>query len=865
MAGNALSSRLMADVLRDFGYAETLIREEFPIWTDEGVTRADLVAFGRTTPQDMTTATILCGAVGIEQSVEALLSSAVALACPAAIVFTQDDEIQLWSIGISSSSHHRVAASPSGTAVEDLGRFGSALAPDSLLAAKTHSRQLALFPLEVELLTRARQTSSDRLGVRVNEAMDIAIASGRSTQASSERRLADAAQAVVSAMVALVVRDKFGVTEADPDLLLRRASEHFPGYFDERLSGRHDPLTFGHLLSVLGDGVNFEGLDAAVMSDVYESALVSEADRLKLGIYYTPPWLAREVVKRVPFEAIAPEDRVVLDPACGSGTFLLAAHDRLAEMTPWSWTLDAQHEYVKNHIVGIDQDQFAVEVAKLSLLLHAMPAGNSWRVERRNTLTKGVPDDVRPAVIVSNPPWKGVRSVGGHRHEVADEFVRKCLATVRPGGYVAMVLPAAWLDGKTSRDTRALLIDSTEILEVWRLTEEVFGASAKAPCVVIAHSTRPLGRSFLYRRVLNRTESMRTFRENGHSDQLALVMPPRDGNRRALLPKPADLLPELAGLAPLSTVAQIKAAPVPEPPIHERGLSGGEFLWLRRGVDLPAFAEPAESALTRVRYPEEFHRAAVDDSWLPQRKLLISAKRSAENPWRLKVGLDLRGIIPRETLQMVLPLSGSDDDLYALMAVLGSSLGSYWVDASSPKIVITADDIGTIPVPATKGAWQALSKLGRRLAQKVGTQQQASVVDALEEGVAKAYNLSVPARLMLAKHFAGFMAPEGEVRYPTVAADPGRPTSGERHIGAVLGVRDQELLLWIPGLTHDDGEWRPLPRGINGWMCEAGATFELVGPLDDLDACRFEFQAGSYLDEIEDLVPSTQGERQSAR
>ncbi len=64
---------------------------------------------------------------------------------------------------------------------------------------------------------------------------------------------------------------------------------------------------------------------AEVQSDIlkvlYES-LIDRAERHGLGEYYTPDWLAAKIVKAA---VDAPLEQKVLDPACGSGTFLFHA------------------------------------------------------------------------------------------------------------------------------------------------------------------------------------------------------------------------------------------------------------------------------------------------------------------------------------------------------------------------------------------------------------------------------------------------------------------------------------------------------------------------------------------------------------
>jgi hypothetical protein len=66
-----------------------------------------------------------------------------------------------------------------------------------------------------------------------------------------------------------------------------------------------------------------------VLKVLYES-IISAAQRKKLGEYYTPDWLADRIVNATVTE---PLEQRVLDPACGSGTFLFHAVRRYLEAT----------------------------------------------------------------------------------------------------------------------------------------------------------------------------------------------------------------------------------------------------------------------------------------------------------------------------------------------------------------------------------------------------------------------------------------------------------------------------------------------------------------------------------------------------
>lgn len=111
---------------------------------------------------------------------------------------------------------------------------------------------------------------------------------------------------------------------------------------------------------------SLEGVEHDVLKGLYES-LIDPAQRHVLGEYYTPDWLAEQMCRRAITE---PLRQRVLDPACGSGTFLFHAVRRFleaAEMAGMS-TNDAIRHCV-NHVVGIDVHPVAVIIARVTYLL----------------------------------------------------------------------------------------------------------------------------------------------------------------------------------------------------------------------------------------------------------------------------------------------------------------------------------------------------------------------------------------------------------------------------------------------------------------------------------------------------------------
>jgi hypothetical protein len=120
--------------------------------------------------------------------------------------------------------------------------------------------------------------------------------------------------------------------------------------------------TLGRRLLLQLATYNLRELSEDVMKGLYEK-LVDPKDRHDLGEYYTPDWLAAMIVR----ERLKENPRAsVLDPACGSGTFLyqtiLYKREHLGDSVK---TL----KHIEESVVGIDIHPLAVIVAKTIYLL----------------------------------------------------------------------------------------------------------------------------------------------------------------------------------------------------------------------------------------------------------------------------------------------------------------------------------------------------------------------------------------------------------------------------------------------------------------------------------------------------------------
>lgn len=120
--------------------------------------------------------------------------------------------------------------------------------------------------------------------------------------------------------------------------------------------------------SLAGETVRFRlrDVEVDVLKSLYES-LIDPDERHDLGEYYTPDWLAARVVAAaIP----RPLEQRVLDPSCGSGTFLFHALRRLIDAGRAAGLPPAEIVATcADRVFGIDVHPVAVALARVTWLL----------------------------------------------------------------------------------------------------------------------------------------------------------------------------------------------------------------------------------------------------------------------------------------------------------------------------------------------------------------------------------------------------------------------------------------------------------------------------------------------------------------
>lgn len=114
----------------------------------------------------------------------------------------------------------------------------------------------------------------------------------------------------------------------------------------------------------------WQGADHDVLKHLYES-VIDQGTRKTLGEYYTPDWLAIEVVNQT---ITNPLNQRVLDPSCGSGTFLFHAIRLFLKAAEKAKMNNKETlKELTNHVFGIDLHPVSTALARTTYLLAIGP------------------------------------------------------------------------------------------------------------------------------------------------------------------------------------------------------------------------------------------------------------------------------------------------------------------------------------------------------------------------------------------------------------------------------------------------------------------------------------------------------------
>ncbi len=248
-----------------------------------------------------------------------------------------------------------------------------------------------------------------------------------------------------------------------------------------------------------------------VIGTAYEIYVASHL-KGERGQYFTNRLVVNMMVKM----AAPSEKDIILDPACGSGGFILAAMNYIFDRIDKSARSANAKEVLKRNVVhqlfGVDISPKLVKIAKANMLLGKDGHGG---IEHANSL-----DSVsklsahfnercglgKPSKILTNPPFGSghdikIKETGilsqyrnGHQWETSESgeivfldrlndrqgiapellFLEKCLAWVKDDGIIGIVMAKGQLDNREALAMRKTICSQAQILAVINLHEDTF-------------------------------------------------------------------------------------------------------------------------------------------------------------------------------------------------------------------------------------------------------------------------------------------------------------------------------------------------------------------------------------------------------
>jgi type I restriction enzyme M protein len=337
-----------------------------------------------------------------------------------------------------------------------------------------------------------------------------------------------------------MVSFRAGVDES-AETVLKRISELFEkvktvGFGDVFSATDAIGLDAASLTYVVGELQNYEVMAASrdAIGDAFET-FIGPALRGAEGQFFTP----RNVVKMVvDFVNPRPGDRII-DPACGSGGFLIDALDHVwgqlreeAEERGWNERELARREQraATEGFRGVDKDAFLAQVTKAYMALVGDGRGGIFcanSLDQPSVWTQAMREKVEPGtfdVVITNPPFgkkivvKGDKLLSQYdlgrrwKQDKAGEweqtdklhdrqppqilFLERCLQLLKPGGRLGIVLPESLLGMPTHGYVVTWLQSQAKIRAIVSMPEELFKTSGKGGthakvCVLLVEKTQP--------------------------------------------------------------------------------------------------------------------------------------------------------------------------------------------------------------------------------------------------------------------------------------------------------------------------------------------------------------------------------------
>lgn len=521
-------------------------------------------------------------------------------------------------------------------------------------------------------------------------------------------------------------------------------------------------------------GINFRNISADDLAFVYENTFVTTEMRAELGTHSTPRQMAEHIVRRLELDRSACRVRVY-EPFTGAGVLLIAALRQLREALPLEWSDRARHEFLTQRLSGDEKDEFACEVAKLSLILADYPNHNGWDIQRAdlfygNRLRDRISSNT---VVLCNPPFEDFapheRSSRLARHDVSKPIaVLTEVLQAGPAG-IGFVLPSSFRVEQRYRKIRARIEQQFRHIEIVEIPDDVFSASRAAATLLIAREPRTKSDD----RIVHLRSSEVTLRDRLAFLNAGVITRSRSVTRWVpdqpegdlWVPALHELWEYLSGRPQLSSMLEL-----------HRGIewrTGQSKAW--RLEPAPGYRRGLHSAAGHMQYlsttpvyldcrPENMRTGALTLPW-EKPKLIINGARLSRYQWRLAASFDPEGLVCSQQFIGAWPKSeAAKAQLLTLMAVINGPVANAFASSFSSEGRFRLTTLGRIPLPRhlPTGLEQVVAAYLERLRSRSGPEDDSdlgALLSEIDARIIESYELPVRLERELLLYFEGARRP----------------------------------------------------------------------------------------------------------
>lgn len=270
------------------------------------------------------------------------------------------------------------------------------------------------------------------------------------------------------------------VTQYEKTLSVLSKQENLIGTIYTKAQNKIDKPVYLKKVITLLDEQRWLSMDDDLKGAIYENILEKNGQDKKSGAgqYFTPRSLIQAMV-----DVTRPKiTETVCDPACGTGGFLLAAHDYMRNQ---SANIAAQNFLREKALRGVDNTPLVVTLASMNMYLHGVGTDRS-PIECRDSLESAPGDNETVDVVLANPPFgnRAAGSVDINRDDFYTEtsnnqlnFLQHIMTLLNTGGRAAVVLPDNVLFEGGGEIIRRKLLSDFNLHTILRLPTGIFYAN----------------------------------------------------------------------------------------------------------------------------------------------------------------------------------------------------------------------------------------------------------------------------------------------------------------------------------------------------------------------------------------------------